>query len=117
MGTDWMSHVLLRRTNTQFFPKALTRRVHIELSPRAQETEVIQCLPGKGFAFLSDSEGYYPDSYVSNSMELLDFAGIVVIVTASGALARAHYYSVYCAVVIEHENKEHAGFAAHGWLG
>lgn len=37
--------------------------------------------------FPSDSEDYYSDFCVSNSMELLDLAGIVVLVTASGALA------------------------------
>lgn len=41
----------------------------------------------KQVGFPSDSEDYYPDAHVSSSMELLDFAGIVVLVTASGALA------------------------------
>ncbi len=41
----------------------------------------------KQIGFLSDSEDYYPDAHVSSSMELLEFAGIVVLVTASGAMA------------------------------
>jgi threonine/homoserine/homoserine lactone efflux protein len=53
----------------------------------AEKIQVILCPPSRAFGFPSDSEDYYPDSCVSNSMEFLDFAGIVVLVTASGALA------------------------------